>query len=450
MGPAARHPRRPGGRLGFDGLADPAALDRIAQAIEEGRRAAVERPGREDGRHHRGRGVVGKEVEAHADPFAPRGLFLGKHLVDLRPVARPDRFTVGVMDGAARAPADLEKLARGGEERLARASDVAGEDGPGARERLREGHELGGVGVHARGIDQTGREAEGPCLERPDDDLLHEAEIGGAGARGAKAEGGGPHGPVGGEESHVHRKRALSEAIEVAFEPLPLPLRVFGGHPGEDGAKRGGARRRHRSRSEPAVPGDLRRDPLEELAALEAPARLPLENEDEVRVRVKVDEAGGDDEPVGIEDLGIVRGERGTRGLDPAVSKQKVGDDRLAAEPVVHGPAPDEPSAPVRIRRTRRSRRAARHDAPSAVGSLARSREEADDIVARCQRCREDTVESAGRCELIVAESSTSTAPIRTAPLDCPSWPRIRRHSVDRSQSPWEFKAGRQPTTIGH
>ena len=148
-----------------------------------------------------------------------------------------------------------------------------------------------------------------------------------------------------GSEGHgVHVDPVRLEIGQVLVEGLPVPLEIARLDEGRVRLHQRRGRRVDRCRRVPAVAGDERRDALGDEVLEEV--RLVFERQDEVAVRVDVDEAGGDDLPGHVDDpvgLGAVEL---PDCRDLAILHGHVGLEPRTSGSVDDAPAPQEKVVP--------------------------------------------------------------------------------------------------------
>ena len=244
---------------------------------------------RDEERRARGVRVL---IPAHIDAFGS-GTVEGVEQQGALPlVLGAERLAVRDLHPGTGATADLERLLERLAEPFAFVPHVGrvrtsppGRD-PGDR------HDLIGVRVRRRNVDQPGGQAHGARAERLFRQRAHRGEriVREIAARAVRGEA---ERPVADQRRDVVRRAGGFDAIEVVGERAGE-----GRHTGQqvppgivDVAGRYLVQRRHR---EPTVADDLGRDPLEQLE------RLRFRHQwQRVRVRVRVDEPGSDEPPLG-------------------------------------------------------------------------------------------------------------------------------------------------------
>jgi len=263
----------------------------------------LERPWRKDREHHRRRHGVGEHVRRHRDSFGARRLFHLEKAGELRPVAPPHRFRVGVVYAGAGIEADAENLGDGVEEGLARAPHVTREDASGTSDPPRQERKLLRRGVHARRIDEPRRKPESSLLERGLESLGHEAPCLTARLAGSERMDAETKRAVRNQRSHVHRKTDALQVRKVVADSLPAPGEGSRRHPAVDLGKDLGGAAEERRRAKAAVSHDLRRDALGDPSFEERKPIVRGPRENEVAVGMEVDETRCDDLSRRVDDV---------------------------------------------------------------------------------------------------------------------------------------------------
>ena len=316
--------------------ADARAVGGIGQPRQERLASARVGPRGQEGAQTRAARRVRVHVGGHVEALRARRLDQLDRLGHLRPVRPARGLEMADLHRDGCSPPDLDRLGDRRQERVTLAPDVARVEAPALAGGPGQLDDLVGVGVHAGGVDQAGREPDGPLLHRAPHLGRHGPALVGGRAPVHWSHDQQAHRPVSHQRGDVDREPLTSQAVEVAPEGRPVP--------GEPRQGEGGGVddvlapvRGQRGRARPAVAHDLQREALVDLAVGGRQA-----GENEVGVRVHVDEPGRDHVTGRVDHPGRAGvGER-LDGLDAVSRDGHVGPPRGPAGPVDHGPAPDQ------------------------------------------------------------------------------------------------------------
>ena len=315
---------------------DSRAVGAVGQSREERFAAARMHPGGQESTEGRAARRVRVHVGGHVEALRARRLDQLDRLGHLRPVRPASGLQVADLHRDGRSPPHVDRLRDCRQERVTLASDVAGIEASGLAGGPGQADELVGVREHAGGIDQTGRQTDGPLVHGAPDLGRHGPELVGVWLRVARSHDQESDRPVTHQRGDVDREALARQAVEVAPEGGPVPgERRQGEGGGIDDILPPG--RREGGRARPAVADDLQREPLVDLAVGRRQS-----GKDEVGVRVHVHEPGRDHAAGGIDHPGRASvGEEVDR-LDAVPRDGHIGPARGPTGPVDHGPAPDQ------------------------------------------------------------------------------------------------------------
>ena len=200
-----------------------------------------------------------------------------------------ERLQVREVQRRAGAPGDLDQLADRLQQSLALVADVRDERHAERRGLLGHRHELVGLGVGARDVDEPEREHPGARLEPEPHQAAHLGQLRGRRSHPVGAEHCLPHRAVPDRRHEAHGRPAAIERLQVLGERRPGPLgRPLTLERAQVRLARRLPSRRDRSRRQPVGVDHLRREALQDLRRVQR-----VREGHERRVGVQVDEAPG-------------------------------------------------------------------------------------------------------------------------------------------------------------
>ena len=195
------------------------------------------------------------------------------------------------MQGGAGAPSDLDQLADRLQQSFAFVADVRDERHAERRGLFGHRHELVGLGVGARDVDEPEREHPGARLEPEPHLAAHLGQLLGRRGHPVGAEHCLPHGAVPDRRHQAHGRPAAIERLEVLGERRPGPLgRPLALERAQVRLPRRLPSRRDGRRRQPVRVDHLRREPLQDLRRVQR-----VREGHERRVGVQVDEPRAED-----------------------------------------------------------------------------------------------------------------------------------------------------------
>src|SRR5262249_32430261 len=168
--------------------------------------------------------VVGIDVPAHVDAARPRVVDQPQHAVDLPPVLAPADLDVGDLHADLGLLADADGLADGVLDHRALATHVGEVEALTPGDPAGQGHQLRGLGVRARRIDQPGGVAVGSGIHGLVEPPLHGAEVARVHRAIVGPHGGEAEGAVADEVHDVDRGPDRAQRIEILPEGLPAQV----------------------------------------------------------------------------------------------------------------------------------------------------------------------------------------------------------------------------------
>ena len=254
---------------------------RIAQPLEQLCVAALVRPGRDDAAEIVVAAGIRIDVGLHVHAPAPRLLDQREDLAHLAPVFFVRDLHVDDVHRQPRLLADGDRLLDRIEHPEPFVADVGGINPAVGRRDARERHEIRGGGQRTRRHQQRGRQAERAVAHRFADEFLHPVDLGRGGPIERAAHDAFPDLPLAHVGPHIHSHAGFLDRGEVIAQGANLDRPTLHGL-----AVRGHLILK-RTRGD-RFAEDLGGDALADL-----PRRAAVLEEQPVRMRVDVDEAGG-------------------------------------------------------------------------------------------------------------------------------------------------------------
>ncbi len=261
--------------------------------------------------------------------------------IELGPVRTTERLHVGVLGRDPVDLADPDDLLGGRQKRLARAPDVARIQPVERTQLRRQVLDLLGGREDPGCVEQPGRQAPGTFLHRFPELVAHPRPLVRRELAAFEPDLVDAQGAMGDHRHDVEHQAMAVQIVQVVAKTGPGVGQVAGAQERRVARQLGPGARVDRRGRIPAVPGHQRRDALGGERGQDLPVRLV--GDDEVAVRMDVDEAGRDD-PAGRIDhrrSGRVVGDPSDRG-DHAVTDPDVGREPRVTRAVDDAPVPDQ------------------------------------------------------------------------------------------------------------
>ena len=241
---------------------------------------------------------------------------------------------VSNVDGRAGVATDAKRLFDGRSESLGFAADVREVNAAGLRDDLRDRGQLVGIGVEAGRVDQAAGHAKRAVFHRVRKKPLHVVEFHRFGRPLRHPDGNRAQRTLADDRDDIGGGAAVAKGFQVFGQGFPGPVHVLR-HTRMHGAHESALLVRRRRRGEATHADDLRSDALADRTL-----SFRIDEQAEVGMGVHVYEAGGDDEPGGIESRAPTRrGSRRPQGCRAAKARRPP----AASAPQCH-PLPTRPA----------------------------------------------------------------------------------------------------------